>query len=575
VRQYRYFALCFLVSPWFSQCEGIHDLPKIIAYQAAPNDYFNTEADRVAQIYDGFFFNIGAWDQGIPANIGILPATPSVTDWMDRVGENLIHLNEAGVTENLLGVSFSSEAPWPSPETLLSEGYREKMAAHFGSLGKAAKELGFRGVSIDLEYPYPRYELDHEIYTYDKYSVEDLLRSSRDQGRAVMSALLDGFPEAVVFVLPGTLWTRPIDREYLMGAIEAMAERDAPGGMHLGYERAYTLYEYPLTQVAIPRVGDLEAQVLLRGEMLDYWKRRCTVAPGVWPTHMVETGGKDYPQKPWKEELAELRNQMEILRTVAKRYIWSFSGQPLWYLHDSEVEERYGLKKQTLPGVDEIVPGWQAILTEKRKATDPKILELVEEVSRFDEGEITAGELCHRFGTPGEWLVLAPLGNPLTRPAFSQPNAIFGPIQKDLPYYGRDGAVPWVVFRPMEPLGSVSLRAALDWIDTDDCSAHLLATIEAPEKTEGLLQLGWDDGIVVRIGDRVVFDHPDYPEKGHGMLFRDRYLFERKIPVTIPEGKSRLAVTSLNLHGVWGFNMRFTDPEGFPLKGITFSLPAE
>ena len=166
------------------------------------------------------------------------------SDWRAQMGENLVHLREAGVTENLLGVHFGAEAEWPSPELLMSAEYTAKMARHFASVGRAAKELGFRGVSIDVEYPYRRYELDHEIYTYEGYTVEDVLAGARAQGRAVMEAVLGEFPEAVLFVLPGELWARPIERAFQVAMLEVMAERDAPGGFHLGSEAAYTLYEY-------------------------------------------------------------------------------------------------------------------------------------------------------------------------------------------------------------------------------------------------------------------------------------------------------------------------------------------
>ena len=124
------------------------------------------------------------------------------------------------------------------------------MAAYFGRLGESARDLGFRGVSIDTEYCYRRYCLDHEIYTYDGYSAADLLAGARTQGRAIMSALLDAFPDAVVFELPGYLWSRSIGRALTLGMLEVMAERDAPGGFHLGTERAYCLLD-PVSQVAI------------------------------------------------------------------------------------------------------------------------------------------------------------------------------------------------------------------------------------------------------------------------------------------------------------------------------------
>ena len=50
------------------------------------------------------------------------------------------------------------------------------------------------------------------------------------------------------------------------------------------------------------------------------------------------------------------------------------------------------------------------------------------------------------------------------------------------------------------------------------------------------------DDIAVWIAGRLVFDHRTYPPQGHGLLYRDRYLFEEHAPVVIPKGESRLAV---------------------------------
>ena len=389
----------------------------------------------------------------------------------------------------------------------------------------------------------------------------------------LMTGLLDAFPEAVVFVLPGYLWGRPIERSFMLGMLDVMAERDAPGGFHLGLERSYCLYEGPVTQVAVARQGDLEAEVLLQDQALSYWHRRGSVAPGVWPMHMVETGGQDYPKRPWADELAELRQQIEILRTVAKRYTWSFAGQPLWYRYRPELETAYGLTKQTYEGADEAIAGWHKILADKKKTTDPRLLKLARNVELYYRQEIDGAALCSRFGTPGDWMVLGLLGNPFTHPGFSAPDAFSHPIRLSEPIHGRDGVVHWFPFRGRDPLGTVRLVAAFDWHNTNDSSAQLVTTVNATESTEALLWIGWDDGIVVRMDDRIVFNHPDYPKQGHGMLFRDRYLFEDKVAITLPQGKSRLSVVSINSHGNWGFNLRITDADGFPLDTVSFSLP--
>lgn len=80
---------------------------------------------------------------------------------------------------------------------------------------------------------------------------------------------------------------------------------------------------------------------------------------------MVETGGKDYPVQPWKRELADLREQMALMRAVAKRYVWTYSGNPIWYVHSPELEAKYGLRKQDLKRDDINIRDWQQVLADR------------------------------------------------------------------------------------------------------------------------------------------------------------------------------------------------------------------
>ena len=140
-------------------------------------------------------------------------------------------------------------------------------------------------------------------------------------------------------------------------------------------------------------------------------------------------------------------------------------------------------------------------------------------------------------------------------------------------FQGRDSVVHWFPFHNYEPMGSVSLRAAFDWRNTDDSAVQAVTLVKSQRQQEAILHFGWDDGAIVWFNDSIVFDKRSYPENGHGMQFRDRYLFEEHIPLTIPKGTSCLRVSCINLYGVWGFALRITDKDGFPIKGVTFALP--
>ena len=335
--------------------------PATICYAAQPSTYFNDHAAEIKRIYDGFFFTVGSWEKSAQRFVGVGGAAAENQAWVDAARANLAALRQGGVTENFLTVYFGDSAEWPSPQTLLSEDYTRKMAAEFGAIGKVARELGFRGVCVDVEYPYLRYSIDHKIYTFDKYTVGDLTAAAFRQGNACAAAMLDAFPDAPVIILPGYMRGRQLGRAYMLGMLELMADRNAPGGYHLGTEYTYCLHD-PVTALATTRFEDPGIPNLTDIKAADYWRRRCTIAPGVWPAHAIETGGRDYPQQPWKAEIAELRQQMGILRAASKRYVWSFSGLPSWYVHTPALEKKYGLTKQDLKRPDIDLRDWHQLV---------------------------------------------------------------------------------------------------------------------------------------------------------------------------------------------------------------------
>ena len=545
--------------------------PATICYSAQPNAYFNDHAAEIKKIYDGFFFNVGSWEGCAQRFIGANGNEPKDKAWLETAGANLTALRQASVTENFLTVYFSDSGEWPSAATLLSESYTRKMVSEFSAIGTVAKRLGFRGVCVDVEYPYPRYSVDHKIYTYTNYTVGDLLAAAHRQGYASAAALLDAFPAAPVIILPGYLRGRPIERAHMLGMLKAMADRDAPGGYHLGTEYTYCLHD-PVTALATTRFEDPGIPNLTDAKTADYWRRRCTIAPGVWPTHLIETGGKDYPMQPWKQEIAELREQMAILRTASKRYLWSFSGLPSWYVHTPELEKKYGLTKQDLKRPDIDLRDWHQLLTDKPELKSSPLQPVLNQVRQFDRARISGEEICDAFGTPGRWWVLGLVGNPHTQPHFAAMEALQKPIHPRTAYHGRDGAVRWFAYDNLDPRGVTSCVGVFDYRNTDNAAAHFVSFVHCPTERRAFLHTGWDDGILIKLGDQVIFDASNYPPRGKGMLYLDKHQFEKRVPFTLPKGRSQLSVMDLNSHGGWVFSVRITDQNDLPFQDVRFRL---
>ncbi len=545
--------------------------PQTICYSAQPNAFFNDHAADIKRIYDGFFFTIGSWEKATQRFVGMKGGQPADQAWLERARENLAALRRAGVTENFLTVYFAENGEWPSAPMLLSPDYTRMMAGEFGAIGRVAKELGFRGVCVDVEYPFPRYSVNHPIYNFSNYTTGDLVAAAARQGQQCTAALLDSFPEAPVILLPGSLRGRRLAEAFQLGMLRAMAEHNAPGGLHLGTEYTYCLHD-PVTALATTRFEDAVVPYLADSHSAEYWRRRCTIAPGVWPTHAIETGGKDYPQQSWKEEIAELRQQMAILRATSKRYIWSFSGVPSWYFHTPELEKQYGLAKPDLKRPDIDLRDWHQLLASKPALRSSPLAPVVKAVARFDRGRLSGEALCDAFGTPGRWWVLGLLGNPHTQPQFAATEALTQPINPRLPFQGRDNTVRWFAWDNLDPRGVVSCVGIFDYRNTDTASAHFVSFVHNPRTRRAVLHTGWDDGILIKLGDRVLFDASDYPPRGKGMLYRDKHQFEKHIPFILPAGATQLSVTSLNSHGGWVFSLRLTGEDDVPFSDVKFRL---
>jgi hypothetical protein len=545
--------------------------PATLCYSAQPNPYFNEHAATIKKIHDGFFFSIGSWERAEQRFVGVNGTAPENQVWLEGAAANLTALRQAGVTENFLTVYFSDSGEWPSAATLLSESYTRSMAVEFSAIGTVARQLGFRGVCVDVEYPYPRYSIDHKIYTYTNYTVGDLLAAAHRQGYACAAAILDAFPDAPVILLPGSLRGRPIGEAFQLGMLKAVSDRDAPGGLHLGTEYTYCLHD-PVTALATTRFEDADIPNLTDAQTASYWRLRCTVAPGVWPTHMIETGGKDYPMQPWKQEMAELREQMGILRAASKRYVWSFSSLPSWYAYTPELEKKYGLARQDLKRPDIDLRDWHQLLTDKPELKSSFLQPILNQVRRFDRGRISGEELCDAFGTPGRWWVLGLVGNPHTQPQFAALEALQKPINPRTAYNGRDGAVRWFAYDNLDPRGVTSCIGVFDYRNTDNSAAHFVSFLHNPRERRAVLHTGWDDGILIKLGDQVIFNASDYPPRGKGMLYLDKHQFEKRVPFTLPKGRSQLSVTSLNSHGGWVFALRITDEHDIPFQDVRFRL---
>jgi len=358
----------------------------------------------------------------------------------------------------------------------------------------------------------------------------------------------------------------------VLGLFEEMVDRDAPGGFHCGSEFTYCLNE-PITHLAVSHFEDPAIGMLAGRRAEIYWRKHCSMAPGVWPLHMIETGGKDYPIQPWSQEVAELREQLSTVRAASKRYVWSYSGNPTWYCYTPELEAKYGLHRQDLKRDDIDLKLWHDVLRSRENAVPKAYAPLLKAIRQFDQGKLSGEALCDRFGTPANWWVLGPLGHAQKTPQFTAQEALSQPIDPQTPYQGLRSVVRWSPYRNLDPRGFINAHCVFDYRNTDDTGAHFVTLVNSPTRRTALLHLGWDDLVDVRLNGKTVFDtrNANIP-RGKGWQYRDRYCYEKSFPVQLEKGKNQLSVSSYNFWGAWIFSVRLTDEHSVPYPDLKFTL---
>ncbi|HRS93653.1 MAG TPA: hypothetical protein P5179_00105 [Candidatus Latescibacteria bacterium] len=483
----------------------------------------------------------------------------------------------AGMNSNSIKVAFYRPLPdW------FDDAAWDSLCENFRQCAIFARDAGFAGVALDIEYVYPTYELTYEAYLREGYPRDRLPDQAHQRGYEIMSAMISEFPDMVNWHLPETVWTYgPLGVQLFAGMVDALAEVDAPGGIHMCVENMYDVTD-PERILNNTLSIDLAVRKALNQSRdkraFEYWMRRGSIATGMWPlgyyrmvmdasgrfmgySGKTETFGDrivgSYADKSANFPPEEFRRQYAAVRQISREYAWIYGHGPvLWQMSETARRRYHAAYNDTLP-TDVNLEAYLAVLREKPVITD----------SAF----ATRAELVrNRFpvvfpGTPPRLWHIGPF--PCRKNEFS---VVYPPergVDLAAMYSAYDGYdVPGGDLRwkrvDLDATGFVDLKEIVS--GQDSVLAYSVAWVDVPTLTRAELRVGSNDYVAVFVNGREVLRST----RGRVAL-RD----ENVIPVQLTPGWSEIMVKCGNVRRAWGFYLRVTDENGNEVPGLRWVEP--
>ena len=546
-----------------------------ILYATPPFGYVAETADEwAAKGYSGFIRPdvMQGWDADVWE---LEDGTRIVGDDNPRfraVQYMIDRLRAAGVAENVMSVAFSRHVPdWFDDEGWAQLVENLRQGAVFARLA------GFIGVALDDEYIEEQWGLGWEPYRAAGLDRDALVAQARTRGRQIQRAMLDEFPEMVSFHLPEA-WSihGELSRQMFLGFLDVIAEADAPGGLHLMTETTYFMRDADW----IARYGyGMDRTILdeLAPDVANYWARRCGISVGLSPLGYLRfvrdehgrrlgyggrpevfgdrilKAGEDKSGNYSAETFAETH---AAARMVSRRYVWVFSGGPVWWQMTDDQLERYGGSDiATLPLTPEF-DDYAETLRSPKIIDRPDMSRLMDAVANRTPTDALAG-----LGIPPAWWMIGP---------FTNEDGIgydreFGPesgVHLDAGLPGLLGPAQWRYVRT-PPSGYADMSRLVEG-GVDICG-YAATWIDLDVETDAVIRFGSDDAGRIWINGEHV----------HGVNEeRINIPDEDIVPVRLPAGRSEVLLKIVNYHGGWGFYFRVTDAAGDELPGLTYPITA-
>lgn len=477
---------------------------------------------------------------------------------------------EHTLNRNFIKVAFYSHLP----DWFDDVGW-SRLLENFRQAAVFAREGLFRGVAIDIEYISEIYELSWKDYQKPGYPVSELRGKSEERGAEIIRSMVDEYPGMEVLHLPqGPECYGPLATDLFRGMCVEMAERNAPGGLHLLTEETYTRTN-PDWLLRYAQDLDALAEGILPEGPRSYWRKKCSISFGLWPLgyyrqildgsgKFLGYGGKrekfgdkvigSYGDKSENYSVDEFRRQLAISRMVCKRYVWIYChGSTLWQLGKDQMARYHGSASDELPVVNNL-DQYIDVIRRAEVLSDRAISAMARKIRDGVRVDFLAS-----LGSPKAWNVIGPFDNP-EGTGFSIQYPPERGIDLDASHQGASGEVKWETVR-VSSTGFVNLRSAVH--PHNYMCAYALAYARVPDSRDAVVLLGSDDGAKLWIDGKQVFALD---------VVRGAEPDQDRVPVRLRRGIVPVLLKVTNHRGAWGFYLRIVDEDGKAFKGLRWSL---
>jgi len=562
-------------------------LPKTIFFGAGVDDIIADAEEWKRRGVTAFFVDYVAreWSTDIWAGDG-KPWTIGASDETFQKARQAAEICKRIGSETFLKVAFDHCFEW------FNDVAWQRADNNFRQFAIFARDCGFTGIALDIEYVGEQYDYNWEGYTYDGYTREDLVRKIEERMTRVLGILYDEFPDMVFLTFPeqGLGLGNVIHTAW----IEEAARRNAPGGVHYCTEWTYRRGNIRYVFGHAWSCNLLFRKVLSAGAW-QYWQNKCTIAAGFWP---FSSDDRRVYGPVMEEE--DFKQCYAATLMVSPRYSWIYGSYTQEQVIGRELE-KYTEEKDIHHYLD--------MLTAREMVTTPKYVALAQELRKktlrdyasdlglrptpflvgpndavrvsvmpteFAQGSLDiwdlglrifegeAFNLQERFQTQVEWMLIGPFGG---EPGLRSHDTVYPPeeaIDLDAQYDGAGGKAAWTEYVPSGGLTSVDLTQVYE--TTEHVSAYGLCYVSAPRDMAVQLRVGTNDAGKLWVGGELVYD---YPYEGEAMLDRDI------ISVTLRRGTTPILIKATNGEKNWGFVFRITDLAGRPIPELKLSARAK